>query len=252
MQISENNAKLNIPSLIQMIQAKSPDNTSNKQPKFFPYIETYGNKHEGEENMLMNKTIKFRESYIHNRTLRYLEPTFSYRQVLAKLKNEIMYTGKPDKRQKIKTIENTHKLKDIIYKTELFMAKDIEPLPKTVQHRKAKSQFPNGVTKMKKTMHPLQRYSGMSPDILKVTNFVQNGVGKKKFGASVDKTSERWRRQMENLTFYQETSNTIQDDGNIMDNAYTRGKYPLTATVIVKDPKRKLTCDAVSNTDLSM
>lgn len=248
MQTSDNNSKINIQSLIQKIQAKSPNGTFSKQSKFFPYIETYGQKHDGQENALISKSIKFRESYIHNKTLRYLEPTFSYKLVLAKLKNDFMISDKPNKRPKARSLDkNSYNIQNIISKADFVISKNTEQVPKTVRHYKTKSQFPNGITKMKIARSPLHVYMGMTPDLLRVTNF--NFKNRKKDNMSMKNNKlSKGKKLMENLTFYKDIQMT-DEDINDSDNIFIKTKYPFSAKRTVKETQAKITCDAISNTD---
>jgi hypothetical protein len=231
------NLKLDIPQLIQQIQSKSPESSSKKPLKLFPYIETYGRAHDCEENLLMNKTIKFRESYIHNRTLRYMEPTFSYHQVLAKLKTDILLSRKPQQKMKARSFDReSQKLKEIINKTEMMISRESQPTPRIIRQSKAKSQFPNGITKVSKQRYQSEDYGRVSPDILRVTNYTIKTPRKK-----------TPKKKVENLTFYKEIP--VTQDTHASDYIYIKPRYPNKAKTIRDSPK--LTCDAISNTDLS-
>lgn len=185
-------SNLDISRLIHQMQVKFAEKSPKNVSRLFPYIETYGKKSDCEDNLLMNKTIKFRESYIHNRTLRYMEPNFSYNQVLSKLKTEILRSVKPKIKQNIKAfIHENKKLKDIISRTELIIDKESHPVCKSPKHFKAKSQFPNGITKTKKVKSPVIKYQRVSPDILRVTNM--------SFG---NPSSDTPNKRLQALTFY--------------------------------------------------
>ena len=232
-------SKLDIPELIQMMQAKSLDSSAKKGSKLFPYIETYGRRNHHEENLLMNKTIKFRESYMHNRTLRYMEPTFSYNQVLTKLKNEVISTVKPKERPKLKIIDKGHStLKEIISKTELYLYNDMQSHPYNIRSIKIKSQFPNRVTKMKKFKVSKDNFGRISPDILRVTNIVFK-----------DNKSKNGKKNLETLTFYKDMPTT--QEVNASEYLYLKPRYsPNIISKVSRSNSPKLTCDAVSNTDL--
>lgn len=227
---------LDIPYLIKQIQSKSIDSTTSKPSQFFPYIETYGRGHDCEENQLMNKTIKFRESYIHTRTLRYMEPNFSYNQVLAKLKNDLILAKKPKKKMKFTSFDaETQRLKEIISKTENLILRE-QPSPRIIRNPKARSHYPNGITKVHRQKYQSEKYGRVSPDILRVTNFA--------FSTPRKRTP---KKKVENLTFYKEVNVTQETHGS--DYIYIKPRYPNHDRVIRENPK--LTCDAISNTDLS-
>lgn len=231
-----NAPKLNIPSLIQQMQVKPLEKFIQKPFKFFPYIETYGRHSKLEENQLMNQTIKFRESYMHGRTLRYMEPTFSCNQVLTNLKLELR-VPKPRKMEKLKVFRESSNLRDIINRTELYINREIAISPKPVRHRKAKSQFPNGITKVQKFRLPSKNYERITPDLLRVTNL-----------AFSETRSKYSRKHPETLTFYREmpiTQDTYVSDYNI------QAKYnPQIAERKTGKISLRNTCDAVSNTEL--
>lgn len=230
------NLKIDIPQLIQQMQSKPLESSSKGPIKLFPYIETYGRQHDCEENLLMNKTIKFRESYIHNRTLRYMEPTFSYHQVLAKLKNDILQSRKPQKKTKTMSFDReSQNLKEIINKTEIIITRESHPTPRITKQLKAKSQFPNGITKINKQRYQSEDYGRVSPDILRVTNYTFKTPRKK-----ID------NKKIENLTFYKEVN--VTQDTHASDYINIKPRYHNQSKVIRESPK--LTCDAISNTDL--
>lgn len=236
MQNPSTSATLNVPYLIQQIQSNSIDSTISKPSQFFPYIETYGRNHECEENLLMNKTIKFRESYIHNRTLRYMEPSFSYHQVLAKLKNDLILSKKPQRKLKTKEFDReTQKLKEIIMKTENIIMRD-QPTSRIIRQAKARSMYPNGITKVNRQRFKSENYGRVSPDLLRVTNF--------NFSSPRKSTP---KKKVENLTFYKEVN--VTQETHASDYIYIKPRYPNNAKVVRENPK--LTCDAISNTDLS-
>lgn len=231
------NLNIDIPQLIQQMQSKSPESSYKKPIKLFPYIETYGRQHDCEENLLMNKTIKFRESYIHTRTLRYMEPTFSYHQVLAKLKNDILQSRKPQKKAKTRSFDReSQNMKEIISKTEMIITRESQPTPRIIRQSKAKSQFPNGITKTSKQRYQSEDYGRVSPDILRVTNYTFKTPRKKADNMKI-----------ENLTIYKEVN--VTQDTHASDYIFIKPRYSNQSKVLRESPK--LTCDAISNTDLT-
>ena len=233
------NLNIDIPQLIQQMQSKSPESSLKKPIKLFPYIETYGRQHDCEENLLMNKTIKFRESYIHTRTLRYMEPTFSYHQVLAKLKNDILQSRRPEKKAKTRTFDReSQNIKEIISKTEIIITRESQPTPRIIRQGKARSQFPNGITKTSKQRYQSEDYGRVSPDILRVTNYTIRTPRKKPEKVKI-----------ESLTMYKEVNPT--QDTHASDYIYIKPRYKNHPQGFREKESPKLTCDAVSNTDLT-
>ena len=103
-----------------------------------------------------------------------------------------------------------------------------------------RSQFPNGITKMKKLDFPKNSYGGMSPDLLRVTNI--SFRDKPKFP----------KKYAETITFYKEMPITM--DIRASDYRYREAK--ISPQIVSKSTTReftsRVTCDAVSNTELSI
>jgi hypothetical protein len=227
--------KLDIPGLIQMIQARSPDTAAKKQNRLFPYIETYGKRPECEENLLMNKTIKFRESYVHNRTLRYMEPTFSYNQVLARLRKEVKIRTKPRKTLHAKAEEKEcATLREIISRTEVYISKEAQQSPLAGRHQKNKSMGYGGIAKVQRIRSPNFEVGRMSPDMLQVTTYSFRGNG------------ESRKMYEENATFYRDVRRRRDSR---LEKIGGRNKQTLLSTSY-REPSPKVYCDAVSNTEL--
>ena len=233
---SEKIPKLDIPTLIKKMQAEKITDPSHRVPKFFPYIETYGRKRDCEENPLMNKTIKFREKYVHNRTLRYLEPTFSYNQVLTKIKNEILVASKPRKKSKSRSLtKESDKLQEIINKTECFILKDPQPAMKAGRNSRFRSQVPNGIPRVKKNKSPLSSLSLMVSTPLQGANLTFSGQRKtihpKNSGI---------------LTFYKDSH-----DIHGSEYFYLKSRFGKNSSRYHGSSSIKNTCDANISTDLN-
>ena len=166
-----------------------------------------------------------------------MEPTFSCHQVLAKLKKDINLLRKPQKKAKTMSFEReSQNLKEIINKTETIITRESQPTPRGAKQLQAKSQFPNGITKISKQRYQSEDYGRFSPDMLRVTNYTF-------------KTPRRRieSKKIENLTFYKEVS--LTQDTHASDYINIKPRYHNQSRVIRESPK--LTCDAISNTDLT-
>lgn len=236
-----NQMNVDVRGVIHLMQIYPTKKSATKDSTLFPYIETYGKSREKEENLLMNKTIKFRENYIHSRTLRYMEPGFSYNQVLARLKTNIVNSARPRKAAKPKSYNRqTSKLKDLMTKAEVFIPKDSHLSPDLIRVTKSvqkKPRFPNGITKIKKIIESSRDHGIVSPDMLQVSRM-----------NSLEYSKKPQKKKLENLTFYE--YNQSGKDFYSDEDFNTKPKYSSqTPSRLNKPNPIKPKCDATNNTE---